>query len=511
MTAQRLYPDDHEHDTEHAKETAMQPLDSTTVARTARPITVLQFGGGNFLRGFVDWMIQVSNDAGVTDAGVAVIHATDHPDPAFELLRGQDGLFHVYLEGIKDGAPVREICRVECVQAVAGAHTEHDRYRELYLGEELRLIVSNTTEAGIVYVDGDDLSATPPVSFPAKITALLHDRYRHFGGAQDRGLAIVACELIEDNGSTLRDFVLRHAAAADLGADFITWVTEACSFYDTLVDRIVPGFPRDDIDRIQAELGFSDRLVVKGEYFHVWAIGGDERIREVLPLDRAGLNVRFMDDIRPFRAQKVRVLNGAHTALSALGLELGFESVGEAFADAEVRAYLEGLVAEEVLPTIPGDRDELRVFAAGILERFTNPYLHHRLGDIALNAVAKWRTRNLPVYVDRVRAGHTAPLTAFSLAAVLLLQAGVGHATGFTPKDDAETLALLRSTFDAHDVEGWVRGAVSGLDLAAGLSPEEAELLISEVASFAAMIRTIGARPALQAVLAGTTPAGRLP
>jgi tagaturonate reductase len=479
----------------------MQPLNSTTVARTPRPVTVLQFGGGNFLRAFVDWMIQVANDAGVMDAGVAVVHATPQADPAFELLRDQDGLFHVYLEGVRDGEPVVEVTRVECVQAVVAAHGEFDRYRRLYLDPDLRLVVSNTTEAGIVWVEGDDLSATPPASFPAKITALLHDRYRHFGGAPDKGLAVVPCELIEDNGSTLREYVLRHAAAAGLGDDFAAWVRDACSFHDTLVDRIVPGFPRDDIDRIQADLGFADRLVVKGEYFHVWAIGGDERLREQLPLDRAGLDVRFMADIRPFRAQKVRVLNGAHTALSAVGLQLGSTSVREAFADDDVRTYVERLVAEEVLPTIDGDRGELRAFAAGILERFTNPFLHHRLADIALNAVAKWRTRNLPVLVDRSRAGAAAPLTTFSLAAVLLLQSGAAAVEGFTPADDADTLRLLGEG-PGDDVVGWVRTAVDRLDLAAGLDDDAAQALVRDVAAAVTAIRTDGARSALRTALA---------
>ncbi|PVU83103.1 altronate oxidoreductase [Cellulomonas sp. WB94] len=483
----------------------MQPLDSTTVSRTARPVSILQFGGGNFLRGFVDWMVQAANDAGVMDAGVAVVHATAAPDPAFELLRQQDGLFHVYLEGVKDGAPIREVTLVECVQEVVAAHTEFERYRALCRGADLKLIVSNTTEAGIVYVPGDDLAATPPVSFPAKVTALLLDRFRHFDGAADKGLAIVACELIEDNGSTLRRFVLQHAEAAGLGADFITWVQEACSFYDTLVDRIVPGFPRDDIDAIQAEIGFADRLVVKGEYFHVWAIGGDDRIRDVLPLDRAGLDVRFMDDIRPFRAQKVRVLNGAHTALSAIGLECGFESVGEAFADPEIRDYVERLVGEEVLATIDGDPAELRAFAARILERFTNPYLHHCLADIALNAVPKWRARNLPVYVDQVHAGRPAPLTAVSLAAVLLLQAEAVGVEGFTPVDDAETLTLLRESFDLGDLDGWVRGAVARRDLGAGLDPAEAEELVREVADHARAILREGARAAVLAALMVTS------
>jgi tagaturonate reductase len=448
-------------------------------------------------------MIQVANDAGVTDAGVAVVHATAQDDPAFELLRQQDGLFHVLLEGIKDGEPVREVTRVECVQAVAAAHREFERYRELYLGPDLRLVVSNTTEAGIVYVEGDDLTATPPTSFPAKVTALLHDRYQHFRGAPDKGLAIVACELIEDNGSTLREFVLRHACAAGLGEDFVAWVGEACSFYDTLVDRIVPGFPRDDIGRIQEKIGFADRLVVKGEYFHVWAIGGDERVRDLLPLDRAGLNVRFMGDIRPFRAQKVRVLNGAHTALSAVGLLLGFTSVREAFADADVRTYVERLVAEEVLPTIDGDPDQLRTFADGILERFTNPFLHHRLADIALNAVPKWHTRNLPVLVDRVRAAEPAPLTTFSLAAVLLLQSGFAQVDGFTPADDADTLRLLAAVFEPNDRDLWTRTAVHRLELAAGLDEAQTEALVRDVAAVVATIRTEGARSALRRALEG--------
>jgi tagaturonate reductase len=481
----------------------MQPLNSTTVTRTTRRVTVLQFGGGNFLRGFADWMIQRANDVGVLDAGVAVVHATAQPDPAFDLLREQDGLFHVYLEGVRDGVPVREVTRVECVQEVVAAHTEFDRYRELYLRPELRVVLSNTTEAGIVHVEGDDLTAQPPVSFPAKVAALLHDRFRHYDGAADKGLAFVACELIEDNGSTLREYVLRHAEAAGLDEEFAAWVREACSFSDTLVDRIVPGFPRDDIDRIQREIGYADRLVVKGEYFHVWAIGGDDRVREVLPLDRAGLDVRFMPDIRPFRAQKVRVLNGSHTALSAIGLLLGHESVREAYADPELRTYLDRLVADEVLPTIAGDRAELDAFAAGILERFTNPYLHHRLGDIALNAVAKWRTRNLPVYADRAGAGAAAPLTAFALAAVLLVQSGHAAVPGFAPADDAEALAVLAAGPAAvEDGDAWVARAVDRLDLATGLDAAQSGALLREVGAWVSRILAAGPRVALGDVLA---------
>lgn len=484
----------------------MQTLDSTTVTRTTRPVTVLQMGGGNFLRGFVDWMIHVANEAGVMDTGVAVVHVTDRPDVALDLLREQDGLFHVTLEGIRDGEPVREITRVECVQEVVAAHTEFDRYRELYLGEDLQVLISNTTEAGIVWVEDDDITARPPASFPLKVTALLHDRFQHFDGDPTKGLAVVPCELIEDNGSTLREYVLRHAAAAGLSEEFQQWVREHCSFSDTLVDRIVPGYPRDDIARVQAETGFDDKIVVKGEYFHVWAIGGGDAVREVLPLDRAGLDVRFMDDIRPFRAQKVRVLNGAHTALSATALQLGYESVRDAFADPEVRRYLEELVAHEVLPTIDGDLDRLAAFAAGILERFSNPYLHHRLADIALNAVSKWRTRNLPVYVDRVRAGEEAPLTVLSLAAVLLLQSGTAAVPGFVPVDDPAALALLAGGPGDESTSAWVARAVHGLDLAAGLDDAETETLVARTAELVETLCTDGARVMLGRLLAGSVP-----
>lgn len=238
-------------------------------------------------------------------------------------------------------------------------------------------------------------------------------------------------------------------------------------------------------------------------------------MREVLPLDKAGLDVRFMEDIAPFRAQKVRVLNGSHTALSAVGLQLGHESVREAFEDPTVRRFVDELVADEVLPTIDGEPEVLREFAAGILERFGNPFLHHRLADIALNAVSKWRTRNLPVYVDRVRAGESAPLTVLSLAAVLLLQSGAAAVPGFVPVDDAGALALLAGGPGAGGDGGagdgadkaavWVGRAVRGLDLAAGLDPVEADVLIARTAEMVESLTTEGARATLARVLAETT------
>ncbi|WP_181148941.1 hypothetical protein [Arthrobacter sp. MYb222] len=221
----------------------MNQLNSSTVARPELPTTILQFGAGNFLRAFVDWMVTRSNEAGVTNDGIAIVQSTDRPIKAVEKLAAQDGLFHVYLEGIKDRQPVKEVELVTSVQSVLSAHEQFEEYDRLILSPQLRIVVSNTTEAGIEFVSGDDLSAQPPRSFPAKVTALLHRRYQHFDGDPAAGLSFLCCELIEDNGSTLREYVLRHAADNDLEDGFLQWVNASCQFYDTLVDRIVPGFP----------------------------------------------------------------------------------------------------------------------------------------------------------------------------------------------------------------------------------------------------------------------------
>ncbi|TNU76005.1 tagaturonate reductase [Miniimonas arenae] len=470
--------------------------------REPLPITILQFGAGNFLRAFVDLMVQQANDAGVLHDAVAAVQSTPWPDPALAHLEAQDGIYHVLLEGVRDGAPVREFTRVTAVQRIVRAHEDFEAYRALYLSPELRTIVSNTTEAGIAWVPGDDLTATPPLSFPAKITALLLDRFRHFDGDPAAGLHVVCCELIEDNATTLREYVLGHAAENALPEAFTQWVRTACTFHDTLVDRIVPGFPREEIDAIHAELGVADLSVVKGEYFGLWVIGGDPVIRDVLPLDRAGLPVEFVPDVRPVREKKVRILNGLHTAMSAVGLLLGATSVREADARPDVAAYLRALLEREVLPTIPGDPDALRAFAASIVERFANPYLHHLLGDIALNALSKYRARNLPVLLDGWAAGREAPRTAFALAALLVLDSGRLGPEDFTPRDDAEPLAVVRDTFDAHDVEAWVRRSVLA---AAYLEPGDARLdrLVREVTGHARALLAVGPEAALAALVDG--------
>ncbi|MGC5165559.1 tagaturonate reductase [Luteimicrobium sp. DT211] len=485
--------------------TTLAPLDATTVTKPDLPVTILQFGSGRFLRAFVDQMVQQANAAGVMHDGVAIVQPTDVPDRPTSALREQDGLYHVVLEGVREGRAVREVTRVECVQEVVRAHGEFERYRRLYLSPDLRVVVSNTTEAGIAWVQGDDLDARPPRSFPAKVTALLHDRYEHFGGDPAAGLAVVCCELIEDNATTLRRYVLRHAADAGLGDGFASWVRTACTFHDSLVDRIVPGFPRDEIEAIQDELGFADQDVVKGELYAQWVIGGDPVVSELLPLDRAGLPVQFMPDVHPFRETKVRILNGQHTLLAPVGLLLGCESVRETVERPDVAAFLSRLLRTEILPSIPGDRRELEAFAAKISERFTNPYLHHHLADITLNALSKWRARNLPVVLDTWAAGREAPLSTFGLAATLVLWSSAVVVPGFAPRDEAAVLSAARRGSPGDDVVDWVRAT---LDAAGYLRDDEprAARLAAEVAAHAGAILRDGTDAALDALLAPPTP-----
>jgi tagaturonate reductase len=429
------------------------------VDKPVLPVKIMQFGEGNFLRAFIDWMIHKANEAGVMNHGITVVQPI--AQGMAEMLNKQDCLYHVYLEGIKDKQPIKEITLVKSIVNALNPYEEYESYKNLFLSSDLEMVISNTTEAGIRYEEGDDLDALPPKSYPAKMTALLYQRFQKFNGANDKGLLIICCELIEDNGSTLREFVLKHAEYNQLDENFIQWVKTACHFYDTLVDRIVPGFPRETINEIREEIGFNDNLVVKGEYFHVWAIGGDAVIREKLPLDKAGLNVLFMKDIKPFRAKKVRILNGSHTAMVPVALQLGCETVKDAFNKPAVENFINQMVSTEVLPVIDENPEELKKFSAKILERFYNPFIKHYLKDISLNSLSKWETRNFPTLKDNVeKLKKDAPLTTLSFAALLTLYSGKSEVT-FTPNDTPEFVEFIQKTFDANDIEGWVNGIIN--------------------------------------------------
>ncbi|MDE6423905.1 MAG: tagaturonate reductase, partial [Muribaculaceae bacterium] len=416
----------------------MEPLDKSTVMKNAHSVRILQFGEGNFLRAFFDWMIETANRQGVTDASIVVVSPRFKANDTIKALQEQDGMYHVCLEGIENGKPKQTTTLVTAIADAFSPIQDPDKYIGYITSPELRFVVSNTTEAGIVYNPSSPVSLYDATStFPAKITAMLYERFRHFNGDPFKGLVFLCCELIEDNGSLLKEYVLRHSREARLGEEFEKWVDESCHFCDTLVDRIVSGFPADSIEEIKGEIGYNDNLVVKGELYHVWAIGGEgaEIVKRELPLDKAGLNVHFLPSVKEFRDKKVRILNGSHTGMVPVALQLGCETVLNAFRNDKVNTFVNRMVETEVLPMIEGDREELQQFADGILERFYNPYIRHMLKSIALNSLSKWETRNFPTVRDMwEREGRLAELELFTFAAMLTLYE---PDSGFEPQDNA--------------------------------------------------------------------------
>lgn len=414
------------------------------------PSRILQFGEGNFLRAFVDWMIQKMNNNIGFNAGVDVVQplATGMVD----LLNKQDGLYHVYLKGIKDGKPIKEYEFIQCINKGINPYTEFEAYKTAILNPELRFVVSNTTEAGISWDENDKLDMQPQNSFPGKVTALLYERYKAFDGARDKGLIFFTCELIDRNGDMLKKYVLKHAKNWNLGEAFIQWVETACAFCNTLVDRIVPGFPKDDIKEIQAELGYEDNLVVVGEYFHLWVIEGPEWVAAEFPADKAGLEVKFVKDMTRFREQKVAVLNGCHTGSYAVSYLYGIDTVREAYESLEVGEFMKHMVYDEVLPVLDGTEKELKKFADKILERFSNPYIRHLWQSIALNAMSKWETRNLPSLLGFVeKHGMLPQKLVFSLAAMISYFKGENNGTSYQVQDDQWIMDFYKEAWDECD------------------------------------------------------------
>ena len=409
-------------------------------------------------------------------------------------------MFHVCLEGVESGQPKREIRLVRSVADSINPYEEYAAYEGYILSPDLQLIISNTTEAGIRYEEDDDIYALPPASYPAKMMSLLYRRYKHYEGDPTKGLVVICCELIEDNGSTLHEYVIKHAKHNNLEIEFIDWVEHNCNFCDTLVDRIVPGFPTDTIDEIKEELGFDDNLVVKGELYHLWAIGGNgyEEVQRQLPLDKAGLHTLYMPSIKQFRDKKVRILNGSHTGMVPIGLQIGCETVMDAFNNSDLERFINTMVAEEVIPMIEEDQAELQEFASGILERFYNPYIRHLLKSISLNSLSKWEARNYPTVIDNWRkAGKVAEKELFTFAALLTLYSGK---VDFEPNDTPEHIEFIQKVWNNDDIHGTVKAIVENRNIWT-VDLTEVSPFVERVAKYVKDILECGMAAALKKML----------
>ncbi len=441
--------------------------------RKPRDIKMVQFGEGNFLRGFVDYMVDVANEKGVFNGDIAIVKPI--PFGSLERFQKQDNLYTVSLRGKLNGETYVENRVITSVQKAIDAYESYEEFMALARLDTLEFVVSNTTEAGIVFDAEDRFDLTPPNTFPGKLTKFLYERFQAFDGNPAKGLTMLPVELIENNGVKLKECVLKLIDYWSLGSDFKNWVSKSNVFCSTLVDRIITGYPRDEAAEIFQSLGYEDDLLDTGEPFALWVIESETDISERFPLDKAGMHVVFTKNQKPYRERKVRILNGAHTATVLAGFLTGKDIVLECMNDRLIRPLMEKIIFEEIVPTVKLPKEEAEDFANSVLERFENPFVKHALLSISLNSVSKWKARILPTFHDNFEKNGTPPKhLTFSFAALMAfytsdeLRNGVliGHRNGeeYEIKDDQKVLEFFAATSKRKSTREFVEAFASNTD-----------------------------------------------
>lgn len=440
--------------------------DLTIGTKKTLPEKVIQFGEGNFLRAFVDYMFDEINAQGLFEGGITLIQPIPGGDFLRNILNEQEGLYTLIARGREDGQKVAAKRLITCVNRCINPYVDLDVYNKCAENPELRFVVSNTTEAGISWLEEDMVEDKPQESFPAKVANFLYRRFKAFDGAKDKGLVFIPCELIDDNGKTLKKYVLKHAANWKLGDEFTDWIENACVFTSTLVDRIVTGYPRDEAKDLCEEFGYEDNAIDTSEIFHTWVIEGPAELEEELPFPKAGLKVIFTPDVKPYKKRKVRILNGAHTC-SVLGAYLaGHDLVGQLMNDKLFYSYLEKALNTEIIPAITSEElthDDLKGFADAVFDRFQNPFIKHKLLDISLNSTSKFEARVLHTIQEYyAQNGKLPKILTFSFAAYLAFYRGteivdgalIGHrgADEYPIKDAPAVLDFYKNVWTGVDV-----------------------------------------------------------
>lgn len=427
------------------------------------PIKIVQFGEGNFLRAFVEYAFQKLNKEANFNAGIAVVQPIDRG--MVDMLNAQDGLYTLFLKGIQKGQEIQHTELITNIVSGINPYTDFEAYLNLAKEEELQFIISNTTEAGIAYVKSDTMEMRPPSSFPAKLTILLHERFKHFNGNPDKGLTIIPCELINYNSETLKKIIQTYADDWNLSKDFKDWLNTHCSFHSTLVDRIVPGYPKDEIEDYNAQLDYKDNLIVAAEAFLLWVIEGDEQLKAKLPFHKTNLDVKIVKDMQPYRTRKVRILNGAHTAMVPFSLLYGNTTVKETVDNKFTGAFVHKAIFDEINDTLPLDRAELDSFAEEILDRFRNPFIKHQLSDIALNSISKFKVRVLPSLLDYVGVHHKLPThLTFAFACLIRFYKGTWKGKPLPVKDSEEIVAFFNDIWEGNDVHHVAKSALQNIE-----------------------------------------------
>jgi len=391
---------------------------------------IIQFGSGNFLRAFADAFVDTLNKKELFDGSVVVVQST--ASRTGDIINAQNGKYHLLVRGVENGENVDSMREIDCISRCINANTDFDGFLSLAHNPDMRFVISNTTEAGIEYDSSCEFSDRPQISFPGKLTRLLYERFKSGLG----GFVILPCELIDSNADTLKACVLKYAEQWSLGEAFANWISEENSFCNTLVDRIVSGFPKSESERLFERIGERDMLLDVAEPYHLWVIEGN--FENELPLEKGGVNVIWTDSAAQYKKRKVRVLNGSHTSLVFPALLCKVETVSEAVADKQLSEFLNACLYGCILPVL-GETESNISFVKAVLERFSNPYLAHRWESISLNSVGKFSARVLPTVEDIMSRGGEIPVPlCFSLASL------VYYYRNCEPKDIESAVAYIR-------------------------------------------------------------------
>ena len=387
------------------------------------PEKVIQFGEGNFLRAFVDWQINKLNSKNLFNGSIVVVQPIENG--MVEMLNEQEGVYTSLQRGITNGELVENAEIITSISRGIDPYKDWEGYLSLAHINSIKYVISNTTEAGIAYIKTELNANSCPASYPAKLTMLMYERFKYFNGSSESGLVLIPCELIEKNGIQLKNCILQHAVDWKLGEDFILWINNSNYFCNTLVDRIVPGYPKDEISIIEKKLGYNDKLLVSSEIFHLWVIEGNETIKKELPFSEVGLNVVWTDDLTPYRTLKVRILNGLHTTFTIPSIFTGNETVKQSMDDALINKMIQTALYKEIVPTLDFTESEIDKYASAVLERFRNPFIKHYLISITLNSISKFKVRVLPSILKYFEKNGKLPIvTVFALASMIRFYLG---------------------------------------------------------------------------------------
>lgn len=431
----------------------MESLNRKTARRPdGRTEKIIQFGEGNFLRAFIDWIVWKTDQKTDFNASVVVVQPIDRG--LVDVLNEQDGLYHLNLQGIDGGQPVDSVEMIDVISRGINPYRDFEDYLKLAEQPEIRFVISNTTEAGIAFDPACRFDDRPALSYPGKLVQLLYHRFETFKGDMDKGLIIFPCELIFENGKHLKECIRQYIQVWNLGDEFSRWFENACGVYSTLVDRIVPGYPKDTAEQLKERVGFDDRLLDKAEIFHLWVIEAPQEIADEFPADKAGLHVLFVPSEAPYHERKVTLLNGPHTVLSPVGYLSGLDTVRECCEDAVVGKFVDKVMYGELMETLNLPKDELMKFADDVKDRFVNPYVKHFVTSIMLNSFPKFRTRDLPgikTYLER--RGELPQGLVFGLAAICTYYKGGKRGNDdIVPNDDPRIMATLEGLWQSGDV-----------------------------------------------------------